>query len=510
MPDSLEYWLERAQNVIKAESLADAQAIVEVERIILQMYSEIAKELLAFYAKYATDTGLTIQEVMKKADDFDVYAFRNKAKKYVKRKDFSDEANNALKLYNLSMKVSREKLLKQQLDLIVKDSTLDIQDEIENKLVDAVDREVERQAHILGEIVKIDDTEVKAVVNSNFKGVNWSTRLRQDMAVVQKEVERTTSNVLLRGRHPNEYIKDFKKQTNTTTYNASRLLVTESARVQAESQKLTYLKELGEDGEYKYVAKIDKKTSKICHSLNGKVFKVKDMIPGVNAPPMHPWCRSTTVPHVGNWRDKFFTERKGKYQIEQKRGNNELKQAKVLGKKINITDQAIDKVRYIDIPTHTKKENKFIQEQHKSLLKDAKENNDSNEVAYLLKDAKVIKVYGNQDSVSFNPGEKETEILLNSKPNSLIMLHNHPGQSSFSLTDLYMFSFNNSIKTITIATNKGQIKFISKTGDFNALMFKKYIQEYSKDKTMNMLTDKDIENILKVLYNKKYIIYKVR
>lgn len=233
----------------------------------------------------------------------------------MKRKDFCDEANNALKLYNLSMKVSREKLLKQQLDLIVKDSTLDIQDKIENKLVDAVDREVERQAHILGEHVKIDDTEVKAVVNSNFKGVNWSTRLWQDMAVVQKEVERTTSNVLLRGRHPNEYIKDFKKQTNTTTYNASRLLVTESARVQAESQKLTYLKDLGEDGEYKYVAKIDKKTSKICHSLNGKVFKVKDMIPGINAPPMHPWCRSTTVPQMGNWRDKFFTERRSKNKV---------------------------------------------------------------------------------------------------------------------------------------------------------------------------------------------------
>ncbi|MGO5814610.1 minor capsid protein, partial [Staphylococcus aureus] len=42
----------------------------------------------------------------------------------------------------------------------------------------------------------------------------------------------------------------------------------------------------------------------------------KDMIPGVNAPPMHPWCRSTTVSHVGNWRDKFFKEREGKYQVE--------------------------------------------------------------------------------------------------------------------------------------------------------------------------------------------------
>ena len=66
------------------------------------------------------------------------------------------------------------------------------------------------------------------------------------------------------------------------------------------------------------MAKIDKKTSKICHSLNSKVFKVKDMIFGVNAPPMHPWCRSTTVPHVGNWRDRFFTERKGKYRVEDK------------------------------------------------------------------------------------------------------------------------------------------------------------------------------------------------
>ena len=34
---------------------------------------------------------------------------------------------------------------------------------------------------------------------------------------------------------------------------------------------------------------------------------------GVNAPPMHVWCRSIVVPKVRNWRDKFFEERKGKY-----------------------------------------------------------------------------------------------------------------------------------------------------------------------------------------------------
>ncbi|APT16498.1 minor capsid protein [Staphylococcus epidermidis] len=311
-----EYWLTRAQNVIDTEAQEDAKAMTDIERIILLMYAEIAREILAFYTKYAKSQGLAMQDAIRVADQFDVVAFQQQAKKLVETKDFSDEATKVLKTYNTKMNISREKLLKQQLDLIVKRSGIDIEHKIQDKLVDSVDREVERQAGILGEHVKIDDTHVKAVVNSNFKGVTWSKRLWKDMAQVQKEVERITSHVILRGRHPNEFVSTFKKKTTATTYNAKRLLITESARVQAEAQKLTYLKELGEDAKYKYVAKIDSKTSKLCHSLNGEVFKVKDMMPGVNAPPMHPFCRSTTVPHVGNWRDQFFKERKGKYKLE--------------------------------------------------------------------------------------------------------------------------------------------------------------------------------------------------
>ena len=45
-------------------------------------------------------------------------------------------------------------------------------------------------------------------------------------------------------------------------------------------------------------------------------------------------------------------------------------------------------------------------------IKDAKENNNSNEVGYLLKDGKVIKVYGDQDNVSFVPGKKQPNCYL--------------------------------------------------------------------------------------------------
>ena len=50
--------------------------------------------------------------------------------------------------------------------------------------------------------------------------------------------------------------------------------------------------------------------------------------------------------------------------------------------------------------------------------------------------------------------EKATELLFNSKPNSIIMLHNHPGQSGFSLNDLGLYIKQNSVQTITIVTNK--------------------------------------------------------
>lgn len=46
---------------------------------------------------------------------------------------------------------------------------------------------------------------------------------------------------------------------------------------------------------YEFMATLDNKTSVVCRELDGKIFPVKDAVPGKNYPPMHPNCRSTTV-----------------------------------------------------------------------------------------------------------------------------------------------------------------------------------------------------------------------
>ena len=48
--------------------------------------------------------------------------------------------------------------------------------------------------------------------------------------------------------------------------------------------------------EYEFMA-LGRNPCPVCQNLNGKIFKVKDLQPGENAPPMHPWCHCATAPH---------------------------------------------------------------------------------------------------------------------------------------------------------------------------------------------------------------------
>ena len=308
------YWEDRAKEIIDEESKSDYEIAQEIQRIVDEMNEDIEDEINRFYARYAIKEGISFIEAKKKIDAVDVQMLQQKAKQYVENKDFSDKANAELRAYNTKMYVSREKLLQAQLGLIVTYAFAQIEQSMYNYMESAYYRALEQQAGILGETLQVSINDVKTIIFTPFEGHKWSTRLWSDMDVVRRHVQKTTRHVLLRGRHPYEFVKDLRKDTGATTYNMKRLLLTETARVQTLASKRHMLEEHGAESEYQFVAKIDSKTTKTCKSLNGKTFKVKDMVPGVNAPPMHPFCRSAVVPHIDkDWRDKFFEERKGKY-----------------------------------------------------------------------------------------------------------------------------------------------------------------------------------------------------
>lgn len=234
----MSYWQDRANEIIDEESKSDYEIAQEIQRIVDEMNEDIENEIHRFYVRYATSEGITLTEAKKKIDAVDVQMFQQKAKQYVENKDFSDKANAELRAYNTKMYVSREKLLQAQLGLIVTYAYAQIEQSMYNYMESAYYRALEQQAGILGKhSVSIND--VKTIIFTPFEGHKWSTRLWSDMDVVRRHVQKTTRHVLLRGRHPYEFVKDLRKDTGATTYNMKRLLITETARVQTLASKST-------------------------------------------------------------------------------------------------------------------------------------------------------------------------------------------------------------------------------------------------------------------------------
>lgn len=299
-----EYWKKR----IKAEQLAkterDASLGDEFNRLYNYHYKEIEKEIQAFYNRYADKNGLSIEEVRKQVDIMDVKAFEEKAKRYVAEKNFSQEANRELGIYNLKMKVNRLELLQRQLDLELIALGNDEQKQTKDFITEDYINEIKTQAGLLGRSVltekEIRQT-VKTLLNTPFKGATWSDNIWERQNVLRQVVAKITEEYLLKGKNPTTFISQLKKEFDVSSSQAKRLAVTEGARVATEAQKQSFTAN-GYD-EYEYIAEAG--ACPQCAALSGKIFKVKNMMPGENAAPMHPHCRCSTAAHYSKSQEEY-------------------------------------------------------------------------------------------------------------------------------------------------------------------------------------------------------------
>ncbi|WP_241244051.1 hypothetical protein [Lactobacillus iners] len=178
---------------------------------------------------------------------------------------------------------------------------------------------------------------------------------------------------------------------------------------------------------------------------------------------------------------------------EERFNHYQLAMSKKHGKKIYITDQAIEKVQYVDIPGYSEVENITIQSAHKQLLKDAQQNNKSNEVMYILNNKSPVAVYGDRITVEPDKSSAVRYLLNSSADRTLTVLHNHPGQSSFSANDLSFFMTNQSVKTLTIVTNQGKVMYLTKVSGYD------YVKARNLAKTVELKDGNYDEYVAKVI-----------
>lgn len=289
--DSKTYWKNREEENLRSNLKEEEEYVKEINRIYDRMMVQITKEINDFYVRYAKKEGISISEARKRVKKLDINAYAEKAKKYVKEKDFSDEANEEMRLYNLTMKVNRLELLKAQIGLELVDNFNDLQKYFDEKLTKRTLDEFKRQAGILGKTLLDNEKAAHAVVNASFHNATFSDRIWLYQGLLKNDLYKLLQTGIVQGKNPRVLAADLAKKFNVSRYNAERLMRTELARVQTEAQKQSFERNGFE--EYTFLALGD--ACPICKALDEKHFKVKRMMPGENAPPMHPRCRCSVA-----------------------------------------------------------------------------------------------------------------------------------------------------------------------------------------------------------------------
>lgn len=145
---------------------------------------------------------------------------------------------------------------------------------------------------------KFPRQDVDRILRSNWSGGNYSQRIWKDVSGMTARLKNELLVSMLSGRSGEKTARIFQAQFGVNAFCARRIVRTESAYVANAAQAKAY----GEAGieRYRFVATLDSRTCECCAALDGKVFDLAKAKPGTNYPPMHPFCRSTTIADFGD------------------------------------------------------------------------------------------------------------------------------------------------------------------------------------------------------------------
>lgn len=302
------YWAKRFAQLEEAQHASSEAKAGEIERQFKEAERTIQNQISEWYVRFADENGeISITKAKKLLNSKELEELRWDVNEYIK---YGEE--NALnqkwmhELENASAKAHINRLEALKLRIQAEGEKL------YGSVEDGVKKHIKKQYkdsyyHTAYEIAKgsgvgvnfaaVNEKKLEAIINKPWAadGKNFAVRLGESKAQLIDNVYKSLVQMTLTGENPDKAISMLSKTMDGDKKRAARIIMTESAYFTELANKESY-KELGVE-QYEIIATLDSHTSEICQQMDGKVFDLKDMEPGVTAPPFHPNCRSCTAPY---------------------------------------------------------------------------------------------------------------------------------------------------------------------------------------------------------------------
>lgn len=321
--NNIDYWQEREKERLELIDKTMEERIEEIKSIMENTVKKIEHDIFKLYQKYANDNELTYQDTLFYLNKNELKEFQKDLKYYIetfrdssKAKEFKSE----LQALSTRARVKRLEVLKANVRIQATELERLLRDKMPSTFnavyQDSYFYNLYSQCLYTDNLgLRFDIPSpniIKELLERPWSGKNYSDKVWNITTNFSSKLDSVITTGLIRGEHPNIIAKNLKYATlgkkdkngnlkGGQLYECKRLVRTEAAFIAEQATMKSYLRNKVE--EYEYLATLDFKTSEICRGLDGKKFKVKDAITGVNYPPMHCFCRSTTVPVI-KWDDE--------------------------------------------------------------------------------------------------------------------------------------------------------------------------------------------------------------
>lgn len=307
-----EYWKKRAEEVADLEYSKVEEYRTKMQLEYKDALKSIQRDIEIFYARFAQNNDISLLEAKKllNSDELeelkmDLAEFRRMSKQA--NPDWEKELVNV----SLKTRISRLEALQVRIRNAIEQLYTDQQEEGTDLLKDTYEDTYYRNIYNIQsgtgvgiDFAKPDNAALDKVINEKWLDSNYSDRLWKDKISLLTELQTNLAQAFIRGDSIDKTTKTVAARLGTDFNKTRTLINTESAYI---AQKATFdgYKATGVE-QYQILATLDLHTSKLCRSLDLKIFNLSDKEIGVTAPPFHPNCRTTTVAYFD---EMMFGER---------------------------------------------------------------------------------------------------------------------------------------------------------------------------------------------------------
>ena len=297
------YWLKRSEELDKVATKVEKEVMKELSALYRDAFRSIEKEVNDFMMKYAVDHKLDYATVTQMLTPIDLAEYNEKIQELhaMYRDTKSEYIKIEIERLKARSKITRLRALQDAINVELCKVTHEYQMTLEDTLIGLFSDQYAKACELMGVMAPgIPREAIKKIIEYPYAGKMFSDRIWDNKDALVKYIQQDLTVGIIRGDSIQKMARQLKKDLKVLYYQAERLVRTETNYAMNQAHLKGY-KDSGVVEKYEFLAAHDKRTSKLCRDLDGKMFELSKAVVGENYPPMHPNCRSTVVPVLEDW-----------------------------------------------------------------------------------------------------------------------------------------------------------------------------------------------------------------